>query len=228
MNLFEINYLNKITALYKEAFLFKKYKAMNAGLAVLSGILMIPFVVASFMVTCVCFSLAFPFEVISSLVKSLHTILKDEGRDVKHATQVILYWLSWPIVFALYVAESAILALIVPTYALLSFLVYVWSFGGIRLQLFASVKNELSVDVEGRYKALPIVFVTVGYGLNFLLPLIHGAIYYVYLYFQYNEAVFIHRFSQGIYPKYYRISLLFIFIFSLIMASYPKKRDFEQ
>ena len=227
MNLFKINYLNKIAVLFREAFKFKKYKAMNAVLAVFSGILVIPFVILSFFVAGYLFLLAFPFEILSSLVKSLHIILNDEGKNVKHATQFIIYWISWPVVFSLYITICTLLTMIIPTYALLSFLVYIWSFGGIKPHLFACEEDDISVEITGRYKALPIIFVVLGYTLNFLLPVIHGIIYYFRLYFEYNEEIFKSMFAQLIYPRYFNLSLLFVFIFALIMSFYPRRKNEE-
>lgn len=224
-NVFKISYLNKIAELFKEAFTLKKYKAMNPVLAVFCGILMIPFVLFSFFVAVILFCLAFPFDTFSSLVKSLHMLLKEEGQDVKHATQFIVYWISWPIVFSLYIMEYILLLWMVPTYALLAFLVYIWSFGGVKLHLFAREEDDIGVEVTGRYGALPIVLVIVGYALNFVMPLIHCVIYYLTLYFQYQESLFSYYNIVMICSPYHGMALLATFVFALIMAAYPKTKN---
>ena len=51
MNLFSTDYLSKVTSLLKEAFKFKKYKAMHPFFAVVVGITVIPFVLVSLLLS---------------------------------------------------------------------------------------------------------------------------------------------------------------------------------
>ena len=51
MNLFSTDYLSKVTNLLKEAFKFKKYKAMHPFFAVVVGITVIPFVLVSLLLS---------------------------------------------------------------------------------------------------------------------------------------------------------------------------------
>ena len=195
---------------------------MHPALAVFTGILMIPMVLASFAVAATLASLGFMFALLSAPVKYLHDILHGEGQSVKHATQTVVYMISWPIVFFLYVLMSFLLLLIIPTYALLSVLTYAWSLGGFKFHLFMDKVDDISIEVHGRYLALPIVFIIVGYLLVFLIPMIHGVILYSDLYSRYLEKLFGPLFAL-VYSAYIGVHTGFAFLYSLIgFAPRPK------
>lgn len=224
MNLFEIDFLAKMKTLLQEAFKFKKYKAMPRVLAVFTGILMLPIVAASFSVAAALAILSYLFGILSAPVKYLHEIVRTEGGVVMHATQFIVYFISWPTVFALYLAMSFLLVLILPTYALLSFLLYVWSLGGFKFHLFLNKVDDISITVEGTYRFLPIVYVIIGAVVVFLIPLIHGIIHYVDLYQDYIERIFFSTFFGGIYPVYLEIHTAFSVLYSLLgFARHPRR-----
>ena len=225
MSLFEMDFLKKMEMLLKEAFKFKKYKAMAPALAVFTGILMLPLVVASFAVTAVLSVLCFMFTVFSSPAKYLHDLVHGEGQSVKHATQTAIYLISWPIVFFLYVIMSFLLLMILPTYALLSVLLYAWSLGGFKFHLFANGVDDISIEVKGRYLALPIVFIIIGYLLVFFIPLVHGVVIYMDLYAKYLEDWFSYVFT-GVYCRYIAVHSAFAFLYSLIgFARGPRAKN---
>lgn len=215
MSLFEMDFLKKTELLLKEAFKFKKYRAMSPALAVFTGILMIPLVAASFVVTAILAVMCFMFTVLSSPAKYLHDLVHSEGQSVKHATQTAVYLISWPFVFFLYVSMSFLLLLILPTYALLSVLLYAWSLGGFKFHLFASRTEDISIEVKGRYLVLPIVFIIVGYLLVFFIPLIHGVVIYMNLQAKDMEDWFFYVFG-GVYGGYIGAHSTFAFLYSLI------------
>ena len=224
MSLYETDFLTKMGILLKEAFKFKKYKAMSPVLAVFTGILMIPLVLASFAVTAALAILCFSFNVLSSPLKYLHALVHEEGQSVKHLTQAIIYFVSWPLVFFLYVAMSLLLLLIIPTYALLSILIYTWSLGGFKFHIFMNKVEDISIDVNGRYLVLPIIFIAIGYIIVFLIPLIHGIILFADMYSKYLEEWFLQRFSS-IYLNYVSVHVCFSFLYSILgFARAPKKK----
>ena len=224
MNFFEIDFLTKMSTLLKEAFKFKKYKAMHPVLAVFTGILMLPIVAASFMVTASLAALGFVFSFAAYPIKYLQQIVHNEGQTVKHATQTVIYMVSWPWIFINYVFVSFLWLLLVPTYALFSFLLYVWSLGGFRFHLFATYTEDISITVEGTYKILPAVYVSIGGLLVFLLPLFHGISHYIDLFEVYMERLFAATFFVGIYPSYIGVHVAFTVLYTLIgFARHPKK-----
>lgn len=241
MNYFEIDYLKRLTLLLKEAFKFKKYKAMSPFLAVLCGILMLPFVAISFSLVAFFAVLAFFFTIIIAPIKFLHLIVNTEGKEIKHATQAIVYLISWPLVFLLYALMSFLLFLLLPTYALLSFFTYVWSFGGFKFHLFITKNEDISIDVKGRYNALPVVFILVAVIVLILLPLIACSIHMIDAYSDpiaanlYDEAFA--KYMSAAYKQFtasYPISYIapfmgFALLYTLIgMARFPKEREFKE
>ena len=215
MNLFETDFLKKTKALLAEAFKMKKYNAMHLALSVCTFILMLPILLFSLIVAAILAVLCFTFTVLSSPVKYLHDLVHTEGQSVKHATQVVIYLISWPLVFFLYVLMSITLLLIIPTYALLSILLYAWSLGGFKFHLFANTHEDISVEVNGRYLVLPIVFIVIGALLLLLMPLFHGIFLYADLYKNYMEAQFLDNFTS-IYLGYFYLHCIFAFLYSII------------
>ena len=228
MNFYEVDFLQRMTALLKEAFKFKKYKAMPNVLAVFTGILMLPIVVASFAATAVLATLGFFYTVLAAPVKFLHYLVSEEGKTVKHASQAIIYLLSWTAIFVLYTAIAFLLFLLIPAYALFSFLLYVWSLGGFKFHLFANYTEDISIEVEGRYKVLPLVYAIIGGIVFVIVPSVHGIIHYFDLYKVYLERLFWLSFLTGIFPVYLGIHTAFSTLYSLIgFARYPKAKAVE-
>lgn len=172
MEMFDVKYLDATTALLKEAFTFKKYKAMSIPCAILSGILVLPFVAFSFILAFFTYIFSFFFEIAKSPLDFLHGIVHKEGQDVKHGTQVIVYLISWPTISFLYVLLSLSLILLSILYALLACFTYIWSFGGFKFHLFIKDAQNIAINVKGNYRALWIVlFVVIGFVLALGLPI---------------------------------------------------------
>lgn len=224
MNLFQIDFLGKMATLLKEAFKFKKYRAMNPALAVFTGIFMLPLVAISFVITAILAVLCFAFAVLSAPVKYLHGIVNNEGKEVKHATQAIVYLISWPMVFALYLAMSALLVAILPVYAALSIVLYAWTLGGFKFHLFPHTQEDISVEVTRRYLVLPLLFV-IACALIYIGATVHGAYAYYRLWKVYLEKFFGFVFfgPAGIFWTYVGGHTAFAFLFSLIGFNCKKK-----
>ena len=141
-----------------------------------------------------------------------------------HATQFIIYFISWPTVFFLYVLMSFLMLMMLPTYALMSFLTYVWSLGGFKYHLFPTKYEDISIEVEGAYHYLPVAFIIVGGIALLVVPLTHGIIYFIDLYEKYLEKIFFRSFFGDIYPIYVAVFSAFAILYSLIgFARHPKK-----
>ncbi len=231
MSLFEIDFLKKMVTLLKEAFTFKKYKAMHPVLAVFTGIFMLPFVIASFVLTAILAVLCFLFTVFSSPVKYLHDLVTGEGKGVQHATQFIIYFISWPLVFFLYAMVAVLLLFIIPAYAALSVALYVWSLGGFKFHLFPNKVDDISIEVNGKYFILPLVFAIIGAIVLVLIPFIHAVIHFTALYQDYLERFFFSTFfgAGGIYSGYVGVFSLYAMLYSLIgFARNPKEKEIEE
>ena len=166
MNLFKIDFLEKLKTLLKEAFKFKKYKAMPPAVAVFVGITFIPFVISSLMLAGTFAVLAFIFKIISYPFEFLRGLTNNEGREVKHATQFIIYFISWPLIFFGYVMISFILVAIAVIYALLTINTYIWSLGGFKFHVLITKAENIEITVNREYEpGTYIGYLAAWYGL---------------------------------------------------------------
>lgn len=173
--LFENNYFEQTVNLIKEAFKFKKYKAMPAVLAVFCGIVMLPFVAISLSLFALLYILCFSYKLSILPLHELYKFLHKEGQEVKHATQSIIYFISWPFLFLLYTIHAFTYVTISFIYALFSVFTYIWSFGGFKFHLTMSENADITCDVKGRYHfVLPLILVSVSAFFLLILPLCSG------------------------------------------------------
>ena len=104
-NLLKIDYIECMRNLMREAFSFKKYKVMNLFLAVVTAIIMVPFIACSLVFAGIYMCVAFFHRVITAPIRALHGLVNAEGKDVRHAPQTVIYIISWPAIFFLYFLE---------------------------------------------------------------------------------------------------------------------------
>lgn len=170
---FFVDYLTHTTTLLKEAFTLRKYRAMPILLAILVALIQLPFFLLTLPFILSLYVLGFVFKVISTIIAHLHDVVRKTGSEVQHATQFIVYFLSWGFVFFLYVLASALLLFLTVAYALTALLSYVWTLGGFKFHFFADETNDLSLNVTGRYHALlPLILVLGVVVLRLIVPLI--------------------------------------------------------
>ena len=83
--------------LLREAFSFKKYKALPLAVAIVIGVLLFPL----WLLSAVAVALYALCEVVVSLfdypVETLHDIITKEGKEVKAAAQAFIYIFAWPL-----------------------------------------------------------------------------------------------------------------------------------
>lgn len=168
---FSVNFMDRTSAVIKEALLLKKFKAMPLVLAILVGIFMLPLILFSAVLAVSLYILGYLFSIVSLPVDRLYKILHDEGQSVQHATQFIIYFLSWTFIFSAYALLSFLLIVSTVMYSLFSIVTYIWTLGGFKFHLFAS-EEDISVEVDGKYNILiPVIYVCVAAALMLILPL---------------------------------------------------------
>lgn len=223
---FSVNFMERANVVLKEALKLKKYKAMPKALAILVGIFMLPLIVASFVFAGLVFVSGYLYSVVSQPVQSLHNLLKEEGQNVKHGTQVVVYFLSWGMVFGAYAALSFLLISLTVQYTVFAILTYLWTLGGFKFHAFAT-EEDISIEVDGNYKTwIPAVFVAVMGALLLLVPAVKTVIFFVD-----NEYVKLTAKSLWSVFKYQLhktddIRLLVSALYSaFIFAQFPKKAE---
>lgn len=168
---FSVNFTQRVTVVLKEAAKLKKYKAMPLALAIITGVLMLPVVAVSIVLSALLYVLGYIFSIVSLPTQKLHKILHDEGQSVMHATQFIIYFLSWSFVFSAYAALTFFLVVLTVLYSVFSIFTYLWTLGGFKFHVFAK-EEDISVEVDEKYNIiLPIVYIAAMGVLLFLLPL---------------------------------------------------------
>ncbi|MBR7161241.1 MAG: hypothetical protein IKD07_02375, partial [Clostridia bacterium] len=86
MNFTEMDYMKGTTALLKEVLKLKKYKAMSLVWAILTAVLMSPWIIASVLFAAISYVLGFVSKSMIAPIDYLHVLLNKEGGEVKHAT----------------------------------------------------------------------------------------------------------------------------------------------
>ncbi len=174
---FTANYIQGVTAVIKEAQKIKQYKAMPLAFAIVIGVLMLPFAIAALFFAISIYIFGYLFSVISEPVQKLHELLKGEGRELKHASQFIIYFLSWSFIFSAYAFLSILSVILNILYSIFAILTYICTLGGIKFHVFAR-NEDISVEIDGKHNLIVlIVFVAVMGVLLILLPLINTIVF---------------------------------------------------
>ena len=174
---FSANYIKGVTAVIKEAQKLKQYKAMHLAFAIVIGVLMLPFAVTALAFAVTIYIFGSLCSVFSEPVQKLHELLKGEGRELKHASQFIIYFLSWGFIFSAYAFLSVLSVILNILYSIFAILAYICTLGGIKFHVFAR-NEDVSVDIEGKHNLVVlIVFVAVMGVLLVLLPLIKTIVF---------------------------------------------------
>lgn len=179
MSLFEIDYLKKTWLVMKEAFKFKKYKAMHPVFAIFVGILMLPFVAVSVVLTAVLSVLCFVFNLLLTPIKHFHGIVRSEGQATKAFAQGWIYFVPWVILFAYYLVMSFVTIVIYLLYAILAINAYIFSLGGFKFHIAPNYdSDDISIEVKGRFFVIPIVTVSL-LGVLFILTFIFALLFLI-------------------------------------------------
>lgn len=169
---FSVDFMQKATTVLKEVCALKKYKAMPLALAIVTGVLMLPVALIGAVVTAVLYVLGYVFSIVVMPTQKLHKLLQSEGQKVQHATQFVIYGLSWAFVFSSYAVLTALLVVITILYSVFSILAYICTLGGFKFHLFPT-DEDISVEVDGTYSILiPVIYIAGMVVLWLLLPLI--------------------------------------------------------
>ena len=179
MNFPSVDFIKGTTNLIKEVAKLKKYKAMSPALAILTAVFMLPLIALSVALAGLLYIFGFFFKTAMLPTDYLHHIVHQEGQTVKHATQFIVYFISWPTLFLCYAVVSATLSFLNVLYALFSCVLYLVSLGGFRFHVFLVDDLDISINVTGKYNILiPIIFISLAAIIYLLIPFAQTISYY--------------------------------------------------
>jgi cobalamin synthase len=130
-----MKYFEHAKKLAKAIFSFEKYKAMPLWLAIICGILMVPYWLI-FIVWLVALSaLTIFLSFLETPINFLHNIMKDEAKEKRTPVEVVIYIISWPLIFVFY----AFFAITTITTSIIYFFTEAWGFvaslGGFRFHI---------------------------------------------------------------------------------------------
>lgn len=180
MNFLNVDFAKGTTALFKEAFKFKKYKAMPIFFAIVVGICQIGFALASFVVAGLIYVVNFLKKLLMLPVEYMHSIVRGEKDEVKAGAQTVIYLISWPVIFLAYLSLTLLVVALNVLYILLSLVTFVWTLGGFRFHLLLSEADDIEKTVEGKYnKTVLILFIVGILAIAILLPVALIVLHYI-------------------------------------------------
>jgi hypothetical protein len=220
---FSVNFLERATVVLKEAALLKKYKAMPLALAILVGIFMLPLVLASVLLAIPLYVFGYLFSVVSLPVQSLHKLLREEGQNIKHGAQIVVYLLSWSFIFGAYAMLTFFLVSLTVLYSVFSIFTYLWTLGGFKFHLFAK-DEDISVNVEGTYKPIiPAIFLAIMGVLLVVVPLIETFSFISEIKIDVNFDMFLEIFKMEMHKTDALRFLVSALYSAILFAPGPKK-----
>lgn len=140
-------FFERTKRLVQEFLLFKKYKQIHPALAVFTGIFLIPFALLFFIQLGFTFLASILFTLFEAPIKYLHGILKDEVKESKTAVQVIVYYFSWPVLFAFYVFYALFTLMVFFNYLETVLVGYIANLGGFKFHI-SPMEQDISKDCD--------------------------------------------------------------------------------
>ena len=140
-------FFERTKRLAREFLQFKKFKQMSPALAVFVGIFLIPFALLFFIQLGFTFLACILFALFEAPIKYLHSISRDEVKDSRTAVQVIVYYFSWPILFAFYVFYALFTLMVFINYLETVLVGYIANLGGFRFHI-SPLEENISKNLE--------------------------------------------------------------------------------
>ena len=155
-------YFEKTLRSIKEYLLLKRYKNMNIVLAIFVFIFMLPFHIAFFVWAGYTFLLSIFYSVIEAPIRFLHDLIRDETKESHVAFKIVIYYLSWPLIFIFYVFYAFMIVSIVISYLFTQVIGYVASLAGYRFHITPK-EEDISIEAKNQYNKQAIAhIITVG------------------------------------------------------------------
>ena len=140
-----MNYSALLRSLLNEAFEQKQYQLLTPAVRFLAFLGILPFFLVSFFCVVAFEVYTFSFKIFSASVNYLEEWLKEARRDVQHATEAVLYYVTIPFIFLMHVFLSFFAGAFFLMWFFLQCALYITTLGGIRWQPYindATFKKE--------------------------------------------------------------------------------------
>ena len=214
-----MNYDVKMNNMILELLKFKQYKRMHLAFKILVAILEFPFIlllllsVGSFYLTYAI------FRSISEPIDYINNLIKEEGKEVKHASQFIIYFFGFPVILIGTIFTSGLTFFIFFEFLFSSIFGEVVSLHGFKFQPFISqTDDDFSISIsEEKFKLWrPLTFVIIG-GIFLIIQIVLLILCYV------DWGEFYHLYE--VLSLLYFIYILFFFPYSLLGFNQKQSRD---
>lgn len=131
-------YLNVLKCMFK----MKRYKQLHPVLGVVVAILLAPFLVVGLFLAVPLFVYAYAYKLIRYPIEFLRGVAHGEGQEVHAPAQLIIYLISWPIIFFFYALSAILLLLIGLFFLVFEAACYIWSLAGFEFTILPIVKDR--------------------------------------------------------------------------------------
>lgn len=199
-----MNYYEHIKKINAQIFVFTNYKKLNLPLKILCGIATLPFSISCLFILGLYYLSLVIYYCIKSPLDYLHSFVKNEGKEVKHATQFIIYFIAFPTIFIANILLSLISCLFFIYNLFINIYGYLATLGGINYIPFLfdeKVRNDDEIKP-----------------MNFIPTIIYGGVnlvlFIVFIFFVAIE-----------YLHYSLILFIISIVFSSIFLNFARKEN---
>ena len=209
-----MNYYKLLKNFFNEAVSFKTYKKLGMPLGILAAVALLPFILltGAYMITMA--SLLFAYGSLESSVKFLEIWLDEKRKNVKHATEAVLYAVCMPTIFFFTFLLSMFASVFYILWFVLQVIAYIATLGATKWQpliSYASYDDEGDFSMKYDYNAafgviVGLLMLFVGWLVVFIIAMSEGdeelfiafsAIYGTYTLCAYVGVPIVFRKSKG-------------------------------
>ncbi|MFA5283816.1 MAG: hypothetical protein WC366_04865 [Bacilli bacterium] len=157
------DYKQSFAVLSSNFFKFKSYRRMHPVLAIFCGIFMIPFALVGLMSLGFLYVYYYFFKLLLLPAEYLMSFIRFEGKEVKHATQAVIYFVGFPTVFMYYSLIAFEIIGIHIMYLITFVYLYLASLCGFKFRpILRQVDEDIEIEQGPKYNiAIPVVFISV-------------------------------------------------------------------
>jgi flagellar biosynthesis protein FlhB len=150
--------------LVKETLLFKSLKGLTVAKRVLCIIVLSPFIALYTTMLLVYGAIVTLYRMFNGHLNSIHDFIKNERREIRHATEAVVYWIAFPWIFVCKVLLAIITFVLMFVHFSTSLVGYIATFGGIRFCPFMlePVDRFKNKDIVKHNPKAVTIFIIIG------------------------------------------------------------------
>ncbi len=152
------------TDFVKEVLSFRNYRRMSVLKAILSALVVIPFIIGFIFLMLIYGLILIMYKFINAPTDFLYSFLKQEGKEVKHGTQAVMYLIAFPLIFMLKVIFGMLILILFFVHMFATLIGFVATLGGITFSPFLldPADRKAKRSPKPFRTSVTTVFVTIG------------------------------------------------------------------